>query len=106
MNLNELLQKHGRTVADVTKIYSGLEHCCRCGCGGKYFEPGDRGFARALNAIAKPGFEPVPKGVTMWRRGSLAGTSDGIAVGETYGLSFVDIPYGQSNDKCYCLYFD
>ena len=33
----------------IVTIYTGLEHGCRCGCNGHYFEPGDKGFTRALN---------------------------------------------------------
>lgn len=34
---------------ELTTIYTGDEHGCRCGCHGKYFKPGDKGFTRALN---------------------------------------------------------
>lgn len=33
----------------ITQIYTGLESGCRCGCHGKYFNPGEKGFTRALN---------------------------------------------------------
>lgn len=26
---------------DVSQIYFGKDHCCRCGCGGKYFDKND-----------------------------------------------------------------
>lgn len=35
---------------ELTTIYTGDEHGCRCGCHGRYFKPGDKGFTRALNA--------------------------------------------------------
>ena len=33
----------------ITSIYTGDEHGCRCGCHGRYFKPGEKGFTRALN---------------------------------------------------------
>lgn len=33
--------------------YTGREQGCRCGCHGNYFEPGTRGFTRALNKAYK-----------------------------------------------------
>ena len=33
----------------ITSIYTGDEHGCRCGCHGRYFKPGEKGFIRALN---------------------------------------------------------
>lgn len=36
-----------------TQIYTGLEHGCRCGCYGNYFERGSKGFSRAFNKALK-----------------------------------------------------
>lgn len=103
MNLEKLLNAHGRSVADITKIYHGRENCCRCGCGGNYFERGDRGFTRVLNAIAKPDFKPLNKGDIMHTNYGEVKCA-GIMVGDN--AYYVDIPYNPDNDKCYCLYFD
>ena len=45
----------------ITSIYTGDEHGCRCGCHGRYFKSGVKGFTRALNK-AKPA---SAKGVYM-----------------------------------------
>lgn len=37
----------------VSRIYTGLECGCRCGCHGRYFEPGSIGFTRAMNKARK-----------------------------------------------------
>ena len=37
----------------IGRIYTGLEAGCRCGCHGRYFEPGTVGFTRALNKARK-----------------------------------------------------
>ena len=34
---------------EITTVYTGLECGCRCGCHGRYFKPGEKGFTRALN---------------------------------------------------------
>lgn len=58
--LNELLAEHNKTIKDIAQIYHGKDHWCRCGCGGKYFEPGEKGFARATNTLNKnPMYESV-----------------------------------------------
>mgnify|MGYP007069834085 CR=1 FL=1 len=38
---------------DIDCIYTGHESGCRCGCLGNYYNPGTRGFVRALNKITK-----------------------------------------------------
>ena len=37
----------------IKEVYTGREEGCRCGCYGNYFEPGEIGFARALNKAFK-----------------------------------------------------
>jgi len=54
ITLNLLLQNK-----EVTKAYTGLESGCRCGCGGNYFNPGQKGFARAFNKAKK--LDPLVK---------------------------------------------
>ena len=50
MNLIAELAKHNRKITDIKRIYSGLCNCCRCGCGGRYFDAGvsaaERGSAK------------------------------------------------------------
>lgn len=88
MNLNKLfIDTH--SVDKITKIYHGKNSWCRCGCGGKYFSKGDKGFTRALNAILNNKFE--------------VGTYEAIDTQSTY----INIPEGEDyQNKCYCVYFD
>lgn len=89
MKLAELLTVNGKSVEDITQIYHGKNKWCRCGCGGKYFEKGERGFTRALNAMQKESF--------------VAGDYEPVEFGSTY----VNIPEGEEyQNKAYCLYFD
>lgn len=101
MDLIAELSRKNRTIDQITKIYHGLENCCRCGCGGKYFKRGTRGFTRALNTIQKPKFKALAEGELMH-------TSYGVAIcrGIDHGSNYLDIPYNANTDKCYCLYFD
>lgn len=101
MNLVSTLAKYNRKLSDITRIYSGRENCCRCGCGGRYFDRGTVGFTRAINKMKRDDFKPLPKGADMYASYGLQ-KSRGIEFGENY----VDIPYDSDNDKCYCLYFD
>lgn len=104
MNLIVELAKHNRKITDITKIYSGLCNCCRCGCGGRYFEAGSVGFKRALNKIQKPDFEPLAEGTEV-----IAPAHDHDIVkseGIVYDHTYLDIPYNKDNDKCFCLYFE
>lgn len=49
---NDLLVEWGGTER-IEQIYTGSENACRCGCAGRYFEPGSKGFARALNKLTR-----------------------------------------------------
>ena len=47
------------TKEDVTKIYFGGNHCCRCGCKGEYFYPNsdpksfNRNFNRGIKLLVE-----------------------------------------------------
>jgi len=84
MTLNEVLKKFNRTAEEITDVYHGRDHACRCGCCGNYFKPGERGFTRAINRMNKDDFECF-----------------NLEAGTTY----INIPYDWDNDKCYCVYF-
>ena len=103
MNLIAELAKHNRKITDITKIYSGLCNCCRCGCNGKYFDKGSRGFTRALNAIQDPEFKPLAEGTVVW---APARHEHVKSEGAVYVGTCLDIPYDKDTDKCYCLYFE
>lgn len=51
MTVTEFLE--GKTIV---LAYTGREHGCRCGCHGNYFDPGTRGFTRAVNKAKKLNF--------------------------------------------------
>ena len=53
ITFEELLGQVGKKEEDIEKIYHGLDHWCRCGCGGNYFNHNDKGFRRAINAMKK-----------------------------------------------------
>ena len=36
MDLIAELAKHNKKIEDITRVYTGLDNCCRCGCRGTY----------------------------------------------------------------------
>lgn len=40
-------------IEKATRVYTGKDNHCRCGCGGRYFEKGSVGFTRAMNNYKK-----------------------------------------------------
>lgn len=86
MTISEILATNNRSLKDVTKIYRGLDHHCRCGCGGKYHSVDSRGFKIAITKMSKSDFEPVAE----------------VEIGPNY----INIPYDYDKDLCYCIYFD
>ena len=92
MTLNEILKEHNKTVDDIKKIYRGKDHACRCGCCGKYFDADKsedhRGFIRAINEMNKPDFQCYDVKHELY-----------------CNSEWINIPYDQYNDKCFCIYF-
>ena len=86
--LQALLGTFGKTVADISKIYSGKDEAYRCGCAGKYFYRNDKSFNRIVSNLARE----------VRRDGIEAENTDGEC------KPYLNIPYGL-NGKCYCLYF-
>ena len=41
----------------IEKLYSGKDHFCRCGCGGKYYYPNDRLFNSIVKKACKKAYE-------------------------------------------------
>ena len=87
--LEEILTNANKTIDDIEKIYFGKDHCCRCGCGGDYFEANceedARGFKRNLNKInTKP-----------------------LRIDEIEYVDdiYVNIPLVNGNDKCVTIYW-
>ena len=49
-SLDELFEHTGKGIA---KIYSGKDHYCRCGCGGKYYYAGSKLFNGIIKRAKK-----------------------------------------------------
>lgn len=93
MKLNEIISKVREYVGnevEIDQIYHGLDHHCRCGCGGNYFKKGDKGFTRAINTMSSNLFFCYDDEVRICQSG------------ETI---WANIPYYHRTDKCYCIYF-
>ena len=99
-NLNETLTEAGWTEDTIQKIYYGGDLVCRCGCAGKYYLRGERGFMRALNKLRR-GFLTEEAGdkvhVTGW------GHDEEIDIAPN---CYINIPIATDprHNKCYCLY--
>ena len=104
-NLNETLTEAGWTEDTIQKIYRGGDHVCRCGCAGKYYLRGERGFTRALNELRR-GFLTEEAGdkvyVTGWGHNEEQ-TSEGIDIAPN---CYINIPIATDprHNKCFCLY--
>lgn len=95
----------------VLNIYTGDEHGCRCGCHGRCFKPGDRGFVRAFNKAKK--FNPNVKVYDFGENGINEALSeqtfnefDGMVhaiAGEGPSESWLDICTG--NGKTITIYY-
>lgn len=106
LNFVEVLKKANVPEDSIKRIYHGGDHACRCGCAGKYFERGSRGFTRALNVLRK-GFMTESNGDKIWVYG-YGHDEEQISDGIDYSNNYINIPvYDDPNhNKCYCLYFD
>ena len=87
ITFEELLGQVGKKEEDIEEIYHGLDHWCRCGCGGNYFGHKDKGFRRAINAMKKDDFVTIN------------------VEKDPYGNQYLNIPEANKDNKCYCIYF-
>ena len=61
----EEVQKPNIATEEITKVYVGGNYVCRCGCAGKYFNRGEKGFESRANRFIRlwkdyePAFEDV-----------------------------------------------
>lgn len=78
--LDGFVERFGR----ITKIYVGQDHCCRCGCRGRYHEGDEitrRNIAHAVRILALGGKCEIDE-----------------------GCPYVNIPYG--DDRAITIYFE
>lgn len=80
------------------RIYTGDESGCRCGCRGRYFEPGSKGYARAWNKFRK--LDPVVMMPTRDENINL------ILVEDHRGAAVSNSLYDNSNDIWIDLWLD
>ena len=93
--LEELLSKLGVSESQITEIYSGKDHDCRCGCKGTYTKPEYRSYKRILNALKKTFIDNTVRTLEV----EYSDLSDG-------SVDYINIPNGDAyKDHCYCLYF-
>ena len=92
------------TPDNVHRIYSGLDHCCRCGCGGKYYDKGSVGFKRILSKLIAGKVEPYPANTPRYVIGG-GHNEQIIEEGLDFGGDYLNIPIAETSNKCYCLYF-
>ncbi len=115
MKLEDIIKPAGWTIDSITRIYSGLDHCCRCGCGGKYHERGTRGFKIILNKLIAGKVTPYPAGKKRYGRGGghneeieEVGIDDGGSAYENgkmpVNVDYINIPIDETSNRCYCLY--
>ena len=117
MKLDAILAPAGWTADSITRIYSGLDHCCRCGCGGKYHDRGTVGFKRILNKLIAGKVTPYPTGTPRYVKGG--GHNELLdEPGLDYGgsafdggkipanVEYINIPIDGTSNRCYCLYND
>ena len=115
MKLDDILKPVGWTTDSIVQIYSGLDHCCRCGCGGTYHQRGTIGFKRILNKLIAGKVVPYPAGKLRHVVGG--GHNEMVTeVGIDYGgsaydngkipktFNYINIPIDGTSNKCYCLY--
>lgn len=89
----QIIAFYGLDLSQLTRIYSGKNHCCRCGCGGRYFEKSDKSFQSVLARLER-----------MMRDNCK--DSEEADCGRDGAGGWVNIPYGHPrSNKCYCLFF-
>lgn len=104
-NLKETLAEAKWTEDDIAYIYRGGNYVCRCGCAGKYFHRGERGFTRALNELRR-GFLTEEAGDKVHVTGyghDEDMTSEGIDIEPD---SYINVPIATDprHNKCFCIY--
>lgn len=91
MNTQSFLQA---TIAQVSQVYKGKRHHCRCGCGGKYV---------ATSYMVEPRSE-VSDSLVARRLKQAQELVSSSRVNVDYGSSYVDVEIGPN--KSLTFYFD
>ena len=93
---------------DISQVYLGKRHCCRCGCGGeytftthstrkeKYYEVNNELVAKRL----KRAKELVMKAQTIGN-GNINVDADVV-----FGTTYVDVKTDVRGNRCFTFYFD
>lgn len=91
----QIIAFYGLKLDQLIEIYSGKNHCCRCGCGGRYFKKDDKMIGTVLSRLER----------MMRDNCKNSEEADFNDFGDGNGC--VNIPYGLPHEnKCYCLYFE
>ena len=85
MDLISILASFHKTLTDIEKIYYGGDHCCRCGCKGRYANAGTPLFKQYMTWIASTPLAGEVESEGCWMNLP-------VEVNRYYG-------------KCFCLYF-
>ena len=96
--------KFANFIGEIESIYTGRESGCRCGCLGNYFDPGTRGFTRALNKISR--LDPMVKYIDDFSdradlNHALSEEHEGHAVSD--GREWIDLCL--PNDRTITIYY-
>ena len=90
MTLEEILNLADWVESDITKVYVGKSHVCRCGCCGDYFYKGSEEFDKVISDL-----------------------KDGVHLIHDFtdsdlGVNYINIDTDDTTDEgeCVCLYND
>ena len=85
----------------IEKIYKGKDLHCRCGCGGKYYEPSSKSFKGVLTR--------AKKALEFLREYGDKKTEQNFAYNIYGDEGYINIPiYNEFNsnfNQCYCIHF-
>lgn len=78
---------------EIEQIYSGKDHYCRCGCGGKYYDDMSSRTAKIILTRAEKAFKKYYYECEMF-------------IGKDYKNCWLNIPTNfEGPGRCYCIYF-
>ena len=83
------------TVENISQVYSGKRHVCRCGCAGKY---------TATTFMAEPRTDDINNALVAKRLKRAQKLVAADLADVDYGDTYIDVETG--NDRCLCFYID